>query len=145
MPMNTTTANSLLDLLLRATTFNDIAENDTSSPMTTFDIALHSSDPGAGGSASTNEIAYTSYARVSVARSTGFSAASGGATSNAGTITFPTCTGGSATATHFSVCKPGGGAAQIIVRGALNNSVAISLGNPVASFAAGELDISLGT
>jgi hypothetical protein len=34
-------------------------------------VALHTADPGAAGTQSTSEAAYTSYARVAVARSSG--------------------------------------------------------------------------
>lgn len=138
----TTSANEVLDLLLRATTMADFAENDTTSPATNLYVALHTADPAAGTQA-TSEAAYTSYARVAVARSTGFAAASSAATSNAGTITFPTCTGSSSTCTHFSIGKGSSGATQILLSGALTSTVVISVGNPVATFAAGDLDITL--
>ena len=104
-----------------------------------FYIRLHSSDPGEAGSAVTNEISYTSYDGVAVSRTTGFTV-SGNEASNAGLIQFPTCTGSSATATHFSVCTTQNGAGQIIVSGALSASLAISSGIQ-PQFNIGELDI----
>ena len=41
------------------------------SPLTSLYVALHSADPTATGSQTSNEISYTSYARVAVARTTG--------------------------------------------------------------------------
>ena len=104
-----------------------------------FYVRLHSSDPGEAGSAVTNEIAYTSYDGVSISRTTGFSV-SGNTASNAGLVQFPTCTGSSATATHFSICTTQNGAGQIIVSGALSASLAISSGIQ-PQFNIGELDV----
>jgi hypothetical protein len=92
-----------------------------------FYVRLHSSDPGEAGTATTNEISYTSYDGVAVSRTTGFSV-TGNTAENAGLVQFPTCTGSSATATHFSICTTQNGAGQIIVSGALTSSLAISSG-----------------
>ena len=51
--------NALLELLFKATTFADIAENDTTSPAANLYFSLHTSDPGEAGSQTTNEISYT--------------------------------------------------------------------------------------
>lgn len=104
-----------------------------------FYIRLHSADPGEAGTAITNEISYTGYDGVAVSRTTGFSV-SGNTSSNAALVQFPLCTGGSATATYFSVCTTQNGAGQIIVSGALTASLAISNGIQ-PQFNAGELDI----
>lgn len=106
-----------------------------------FYVRLHSSDPGEAGTAVTNEISYTSYDGVAVSRTTGFTV-SGNTASNAGLIQFPTCTGSSATATHFSICTTQNGAGQIIVSGALSASLAISSGIQ-PQFNIGELDVVL--
>ena len=63
------TENALLLLIFNATTWDLIAENDTTSPATNLYVALHTSDPGEAGAQNTNETAYTNYARVAVARS----------------------------------------------------------------------------
>jgi hypothetical protein len=91
-------------------------------------VALHTADPGEAGSAVTNECAYGSYARVTVTAATGFTAASGGSTSNTGLIQFPECTSGSETATYVSIVTTASGAGQILYSGALNSGVAISAG-----------------
>lgn len=97
--------NSILDLIFRATAWANMADNAASSPQTNIGVGLHTGDPGDGGDATTSEITYTSYTRVNVARSTGFSAASGGSTSPAASIDFPAGTGGSGTATHAAFAK----------------------------------------
>jgi hypothetical protein len=96
--------NALLKLEFQAIAQADIAQNDSSSPATTLTLALHTADPGEAGDQSTNEIAYTPYARVAVPRdATGFTVA-GNAVSLAANADFPTMTAGAGgTATHWSV------------------------------------------
>lgn len=91
-------------------------------------IALYTADPGEAGTATTNEAAYGSYARVTVTAATGFSAASGGSSSNTGLIQFPECTSGSETITHVGIVTTTSGAGQIIYSGALSASRAVSSG-----------------
>jgi hypothetical protein len=101
---STAAANSLLNLVLRAVAWANIADNTATSPSTNITVALHTADPGAAGTQTTSETTYTGYARVNVARTTGgWGAASGGSTSPAAAITFGTCTAGTATITHFSL------------------------------------------
>lgn len=102
-------------------------------------IALHTADPGEAGSATTSEATYTSYARQAVARSAGGFTVSGNSVSNAAAVTFPACTGGSNTITHFSVVKESSGASVIIVSGALASSLAVSSGVNTPQFAIGAL------
>jgi hypothetical protein len=82
-------------------------------------VALHTADPGEAGSQNTSEIAYTSYARVAVARTSGGWTRSGNQMSNTATVAFPQCTGGSGTATHFSVGTASTGAGKILHSGPL--------------------------
>ena len=94
---------ALLDLIFNATAIADIAENDTTSPATTLTVSLHTGDPGEAGDMTTNEATYTSYARVTVARTSGGWTISGNSVSPVAAITFPAATGGSETITHFGV------------------------------------------
>lgn len=92
-------------------------------------VALHTADPGEAGDQTTSEATFTSYARVAVARSGAAWTISGTAptqAANAGTVTFPQCTGGSNTITHFSVGFASAGASIIIISGALSASLAVS-------------------
>lgn len=97
-----------------------------------FYVSLHTADPGETGDQTTNEATYTGYARVAVARSSGGWTLSGTAptqVANAALITFPACTAGSNTITHFSVGRASGTAAgEIIMFGALSASLAVSAG-----------------
>jgi hypothetical protein len=93
-----------------------------------FYIALHTADPGEAGDQETSEIAYTSYARVAVARSAGGWTRSVSTISNTALVQFPQCTGGSGTATYFSIGTASTGAGSIILSGALSSSLSISNG-----------------
>ena len=103
MPKTTTYANSLLALVFNATLFANVAINATSSPITNIHVSLHTADPGTSGDQTTSEIAYTSYARVAVARTSGGWTVTTNSVSPVAAITFPAGTGGSGTATHFAV------------------------------------------
>lgn len=96
-------AGDILKLYFNATAIADIAENDASSPITNIHASLHTADPGTGGNQQTNEITYTSYARVAVARTTGGWTITTNSASPVAAITFPAGTGGSGTATHFGL------------------------------------------
>lgn len=91
-------------------------------------IALHIADPGEAGTQATSESAYISYARVAVARSgVGFTI-SGNQVTNAAAITFPACTGGTETITHFSIGTASSGSGNLLFKGALTVSLAVSTG-----------------
>lgn len=104
-------------------------------------VSLHTGDPGEGGNQTTSEAAYTSYARVAVARTTGGWTVSGNAVSNAALIQFPQCTGGSETLTHFAVGTASSSTGKILYKGSLSSSLAVSSGIQ-PQFAAGDLDIT---
>ena len=98
------------------------------SPLTSLYVALHSTDPTATGSQTSNEISYTSYARVAVARTTGGWTVGTATVSPAATISFPACTGGTATATYWSVGTASSGAGNLLYAGSLSPSISISNG-----------------
>jgi hypothetical protein len=102
-------------------------------------VSLHTGDPGEAGNQTTNECAYTSYARVAVARSGSGWTISGNAVTNAALIQFPQCTGGSETATHFGIGTASSSTGVLLYKGALSASLAISSGIQ-PQFGAGDLD-----
>lgn len=120
------TENALLLLIFNATTWDLIAENDTTSPATNLYIALHTADPGEAGAQNTNETAYTNYARVAVARTSGGWTVTGSSVVNAALIQFPQCGVTGATITHVSIGTASMGAGTILYSGALNSSLAVS-------------------
>jgi hypothetical protein len=66
-------------------------------------LCLHTANPGETGDTAASEATYTGYARVGVERSSTGWTVSGSTATLAATATFPQCTGGSNTITHFSI------------------------------------------
>lgn len=119
-----------------------VAGLQPSSAAGSFFIALHTATPGAAGNQSTNEAAYTGYARVAVSRAITGGWTQSGSTptsiTNTAAVTFPACTGGSETETFFSIGYQTSGATKILAFGALTSSLAVSNGITPA-FAIGQL------
>lgn len=91
-------------------------------------ISLHTADPGEAGTQATNEISYTGYARVGLARTSGNFTVSGNAVSFAANVDFGACTAGSGTATHFGIGMASSGATRLMYKGALSPTIAVSAG-----------------
>ena len=108
---------AVIALIFNATTWNDFAQNDGSSPLTDFHLSLHTSDPGEAGGQTTNETSYTSYAREPVARTSGGWTCSGSSATLTAAVEFTTGTGGSGTITHFGVGKDLSGAGTLYFKG----------------------------
>lgn len=89
----------------------------------------------------TSEATYTSYGRVSVARSTAGWTVAAGVVDNDSAITFPSATGGSDTITHFHIGSAQTLAGNMFMVGALTGSLAVSSGI-TPEFAAGDLDVT---
>jgi hypothetical protein len=98
-------------------------------------VNLHTADPGEAGADDTNAPTYTGYAPVAVSRDgAGWVIcngadpyapnANGSAFKNAAEVTWPQCTGGSDTLTHFSISVVATG--QILYSGALTAPIAVS-------------------
>ena len=114
----------LLNLLFNAAALATVAQNNATSPITNIYAALHTADPGASGSQTTNEVTYTSYARVAVARTTsGWPTTTTQTISPAASITFPQGTGGSGTATYFSVGTATSGAGNLLYSGTISPNI----------------------
>lgn len=114
---------AILALLFNATAWANMADNAASTPQTNIAVGLHTADPGESGTMATNESAYTSYARVSVARSNVGWTVTGNSVSPAANIDFPAGTGGSGTISYFSTGKTGGGTAAIHMSGTVTPNV----------------------
>lgn len=118
--------NSLLLLIFNNTdiaNIGDAAGLQNSATAGSLYVSLHTTDPGEAGDQSTNEIAYTSYARVAVARSGAGWTVTGNSVSPAATISFPAGTGGSGTATHFGVGTSSSGAGVLLYKGAISPTI----------------------
>jgi len=129
MGKSTATSNSVLNLIFSATAWANIADNAASSPATNLYVALHTADPGAAGTQSTNEVTYTSYARVAVARSgSGWTTSTTASVSPQAAIPFPAGTGGSGTATYASIGMLSSGAGIILYSGPISPNIVTGSG-----------------
>ncbi len=123
MSKGNTFENDLLKLIFTATAIANLADNAASSPNTNLYVSLHTSDPGEAGDQTTNEIAYTSYARVAVARTSGGFTVSANSVSPASNVSFPAGTGGSGTATHFAIGTASSGAGKLLYSGTISPNI----------------------
>jgi hypothetical protein len=119
--LGNTFENDLWKLIFNATAIANIADNAAASPLTNLFVALHTADPGEAGDQTTSEATYTGYARVSVARTSGGFTIANNVMTNAAAITFPQCTGGANTITHWSVGVATSGASKILAFGPVGN------------------------
>lgn len=117
----------LLRLLFNATAIANLAQNGTS-PITSLYVALHTADPGETGVQNTNEVAYTGYARVAVARTTGGWAVTDNTVRPVAPIVFGICTAGPTTATHWSVGVAASGASKMLYSGEIEPALVIAVG-----------------
>jgi hypothetical protein len=126
MPKGTSACNSILALMYNATAWADVAENDSTSPAAVVQVPLATASYTGASTLASNETAYTNYVRQTVARTTGgWTAPSGGATSNVAAIEYPQCGVTGATITSASSGK-GAGAGEVWHYGDLNAPIAVS-------------------
>ena len=141
MSKGDTFENDMQKLIFQAVAIANIADNAATAPLTNLYVSLHTGDPGEAGTQLTSESAYTGYARVAVARTSGGWAVAANVIDNVAAITFPLCTAGSSTVTYFGVGTAVSGAGKLLYSGALTASLAISNGI-TPSFAIGALDVT---
>lgn len=123
--------NGLLQLVFENTNFANVGDATGlrgSSTAGSFYFSLHTADPGEAGDQTTNEVAYTSYARVAVARSTSGWTVTGNAVALDANVTFPAGTGGSGTATHWGLGTASSGAGVLLYKGAISPSIVCGSG-----------------
>lgn len=127
MSKGNTFEDDILKLIFNGTGIADLADNDATSPATNLSVALHTADPGEAGTQSTSETAYTGYARVNVARTTGGWAVSGGSVSPVANIDFGECTASAGgPITHFSVGT--GVANKLLYSGTVTPNIVMAVG-----------------
>jgi len=134
-----------LELIFQAVVLpalNTLVAN-SASPLTQLYVSLHTADPTAAGTQSSNEAAYTGYARVAVARTSGGWSITNETITNVGAITFPACTGGSESEAYVGVGTAASGAGVLLWAGPLSAPLAVSNGI-TPSFAGGQLSITEG-
>ncbi len=144
MPATDILENELLSLLFENDNFDNIGDAtgiQGSTAAGNLEISLHTGTLTDASTQTTTEAAYTSYARVDVARSTAQWTVTSGTASNDNAITFPQATGGSETETDFGIGSDVV-ANELWIYGALTSSLAVSNGI-TPEFAAGDLDVSV--
>ena len=124
----------VLELLFKNTAFTlvgDAAGLLPSAGAGSLYVSLHTGDPGEAGDQTTNEIAYTGYARVAVARSGAGWVVTNDSVSPAATVTFPISAGGAGgTVTHFGVGTStlATGAGKLLYSGTVTPNIVVSSG-----------------
>jgi len=117
---------ALLGLLFENTAMTNVGDAGGLRATTTAGslyFSLHTADPGEAGDQTTNEVAYTSYARVATARSAAGWTVSGNAVAVDADVTFPAGTGGSGTATHWGLGTSSSGAGVLLYKGAISPNI----------------------
>ncbi len=122
----------LLKLLFNNTTWAGVGDTTGivgSGAAGSLFISLHTSDPGEAGDQTTNEISYTGYARVAVARTSGGWTISGNSVSPASTVSFGQMTAGAGgTVTHWGVGKSSSGAGELLYSGTVSPNISVANG-----------------
>lgn len=131
MSLTNAAENNLLKLLFNNTTWANVGDATGvvgSTGAGSFHLSLHTADPGETGDQSTSEVSYTGYARVAVNRTTGGFTVTNNSVSPFANVSFPACTGGTATATHFGIGTAATGAGNLILKGSISPTISISNG-----------------
>jgi len=131
MPLNNFAIQGMLDLLFNNTAFANVGDTAGLQPSATtgsFWVSLHTADPGASGNQTTNEISYTGYARVSVARTSAGWVRTSNTYDPTAPITFGACTAGSGTVTHAGIGTASSGTGHLLWSGPVTPNIAVSSG-----------------
>lgn len=121
--------NDLVKLIFNATAIANLADNAASSPITNLYVSFHTADPGEAGDQTTNETAYTGYARVAVARTAGGWTVTGNSVSPAANVDAGECTASAGgPLTHFGVGTASSGAGKLLYSGTLSPNITMAVG-----------------
>lgn len=133
---------AILSLIFTATTWNNIAENDSSSPATSFYISLHTASPGEAGDQTSNETAYTGYARIAVTRDASGWTVSGNSVTNDAEIAFGQCSASpGSNITYVGLGLSSTGTGTLLLFNELDASIPMTVGT-VPIFSATELEFT---
>ena len=86
-------------------------------------FSLHTADPGEAGDQTTNEVAYTGYARVAVARSGAGFVVTANSGSPAANVDFGACTAAPATYAYWAIGTAVSGAGEILYRAVIGSNL----------------------
>lgn len=116
-------AGELLKLLFNGTPIANIADNAASSPLTTWELSLHTAKPTTGQDH--NEVTYTGYGRIALDRNSGDFVVTGDSMSPVADILFGTCTAGVMSATYLGIGTAHTGAGSLKFAFALSPAISI--------------------
>ncbi len=128
MTMADTAENRFMLLYFNASGWANVADNAASAPLTNIYASLATADPGDAGSQTTSESAYTSYARVAVARTSGGWTVTANSVSPVADISFPACTGSTSTITYFGLGTASSGAGVLHWSGTVTPNISVASG-----------------
>lgn len=122
---------ALLELLMNAGTWPNIAQNASSSPYSAWYLGLATASPGETGNQSTNQAAYSGYARESTARASGaggWDVAGDAATLSDALTSFPQAAGGSETENYFTIGGDPSGTGRLVLYGGVTPPLVVATG-----------------
>lgn len=132
MGKSTSASSDWLKLLFQNVTWAGVGDATGIVGSTTagsLDVSLHTADPTAAGNQTSNEISYTGYARVAVARSTGAWTVTSNSVSPAATISFGQMTAGTGGTVNFmGVGKAASGTGELLYSGSISPTIAVANG-----------------
>jgi hypothetical protein len=124
--------NSLLLLMFNNTNIANVGDATgvrASTVAGSLYLSLHTADPGEAGDQTTNETAYTGYARVAVARSGAGFVVTGNSVSPAANVDFGECTASPGGAiTHAGIGTASSGAGVLLYSGAISPNITMAAG-----------------
>jgi len=128
MPKSQVFSNDLMKAILQGIGIANLLDNAASGPITTLYISLHTADPGTSGDQTVNEVAYSGYSRVAIARSAVGWTVTDAVGTNAAAISFSTCTSGNNTIMYAAVGTAASGAGKLLYSGSLTAPLQVSAG-----------------
>lgn len=128
MSKGDTFENDLLKLIFQAVAIANIADNASISAATNLYVSLHGADPGEAGNQTTNETAYTNYARQAVGRSSAGFTVSAAIVRLAANLDFPTAASTVSAVTHFAIGTTGSGTGKILYSGTVTPNITVTTG-----------------
>lgn len=126
MPKSTLTCNKLLQLVFNAVAWANIADNAATAPLTNLYVSLHTADPGIGNSQLTNEVAYTNYLRIAIARTAGGWTVATNTAINTALAQFAQSGITGASADFVAIGTAPSGAGNVLYAGALSDTLTIA-------------------
>ena len=121
--------NDLLKLIFNGTAIANMADNAATSPLTNLQVSMHTADPGETGNQTTSEAAYTGYARVAVARTSGGWTVTANSVSPVANIDFGECTAScTGSLTYWCVGTASSGTGKTLYCGPLSTLITMAVG-----------------